>query len=62
MRDFRAEAEALRDEMVARRRDLHQYPELGFEVVRTAGIVANWDSKSKRASEKQAWWAYWKAQ
>jgi amidohydrolase len=41
MRDFRAEAEALRDEMVARRRDLHQYPELGFEVVRTAGIVAS---------------------
>jgi len=28
------------DELVAVRRDLHQHPELGFEEVRTAGIVA----------------------
>lgn len=40
MKDFRAQAEALRDEMVERRRDLHEHPELGFEEVRTAGIVA----------------------
>ncbi|MEL6149268.1 MAG: amidohydrolase [Chloroflexota bacterium] len=38
--DFKAEAEALRDEMIARRRDLHQHPEIAFEEVRTAGIVA----------------------
>jgi amidohydrolase len=28
------------DEMVATRRDLHAHPELGFEEVRTSGIVA----------------------
>ncbi len=38
--DFRKEAEALFDEMVATRRDFHSYPELGFEETRTAGIVA----------------------
>jgi amidohydrolase len=30
----------MRDELVARRRDLHAHPELGFEEIRTAGIVA----------------------
>jgi amidohydrolase len=38
--DFKAEAAALKDELVARRRDFHQHPELAFEEVRTAGIVA----------------------
>ncbi len=38
--DFLAEAEALREELVERRRDFHRHPELGFEEVRTAGIVA----------------------
>ncbi len=38
--DFVAQANALRDELVARRRDLHKHPELAFEEVRTAGIVA----------------------
>ncbi|MCP4360289.1 MAG: amidohydrolase [Chloroflexi bacterium] len=38
--DFRKEAEALFDEMVQVRRDFHQYPEMGFEEVRTSGIVA----------------------
>ncbi len=28
------------DEVIATRRDLHAHPELGFEEVRTAGIVA----------------------
>lgn len=38
--DFRKEAEAHYDEMVALRRDFHRHPELGFEEHRTAGIVA----------------------
>lgn len=38
--DFRAEAQALRDELIERRRDFHRHPELAFEEVRTAGIVA----------------------
>ena len=28
------------DELIATRRDLHMHPELGFEEVRTSGIVA----------------------
>ncbi len=38
--DFKAQAEAMRDELIARRRDLHAHPELAFEEIRTAGIVA----------------------
>lgn len=38
--DFMTEAQAMREELVARRRDFHQNPELAFEEVRTAGIVA----------------------
>lgn len=37
---MRARAEAIRDEMVRLRRDIHQYPELGFQEVRTAALVA----------------------
>lgn len=40
MRDFRSQALALRDQMVERRRDFHRHPELAFQEVRTAGIVA----------------------
>ena len=32
--------EAFKDELVAIRRDLHAHPELGFEEIRTSGIVA----------------------
>ncbi len=32
--------EAYKDELTAIRRDIHQYPEIGFEEVRTSGIVA----------------------
>ncbi len=35
-----ADLEALRDEMIRTRRDLHQHPELGFQERRTAGIIA----------------------
>ncbi|MGB8955018.1 MAG: amidohydrolase [Tumebacillaceae bacterium] len=33
---------AIHPELVERRRDFHRHPELGFEEVRTAGIVAEW--------------------
>lgn len=39
--DFLALAKSLEPEMIARRRDFHRHPELGFQEVRTAGIVAN---------------------
>lgn len=38
--DFKSEAEAMREELVARRRDFHKHPETAFEEVRTSGIVA----------------------
>lgn len=38
--DFKTQAESLKDELIARRRDFHMHPELGFEEFRTAGIVA----------------------
>lgn len=39
-RDFYALANALESELIARRRDFHRYPELGFQEFRTAEIVA----------------------
>ncbi len=38
---WRQEADALTDQLVAWRRDFHMHPEIGFEEVRTAGIVAD---------------------
>ena len=40
MTDFKAEAERMRDRLVAWRRDLHRHPELAFEEERTAALVA----------------------
>jgi amidohydrolase len=37
--DFLQDAAALKDQLTAWRRDLHQYPELSFEEHRTAGVV-----------------------
>jgi amidohydrolase len=49
---FRREAEARFDNMVRTRRDLHRYPELGFQENRTAAIVA--DSLTQFGLEVQA--------
>lgn len=38
---FQAQAAALQPQLVAWRRDFHMHPELGFQEVRTAGIVAD---------------------
>ena len=42
---IRADAEALQPEAIELRRDFHRHPELGFEEVRTAGIVAEYLSE-----------------
>ena len=38
--DLKAEARAMETQLVAWRRDLHMHPELGFQEVRTGGLVA----------------------
>lgn len=40
--NFLTRAQQLKDEFIAYRRDFHQHPELGFEEVRTSGIVAEY--------------------
>jgi amidohydrolase len=39
MSNYQAKAQAMQEQLVAWRRDLHMHPELGFEEVRTAGLV-----------------------
>jgi len=39
--DFKAEAEALREQLVAWRRDFHAHPELGLQEHRSAGLIAD---------------------
>lgn len=39
--DFKSEAEALREELIARRRDFHQHPELAYEEYRSSAIIAD---------------------
>lgn len=41
LEQFKAEAKALQPQLVAWRRDFHMHPELGFQEVRTAGVVAD---------------------
>lgn len=40
LNQLQTEANEMRDELVAVRRDFHEHPELGFEETRTSGIVA----------------------
>ena len=48
------------DEIVAIRRDIHMYPETGFDVHRTADIVVNQlqnlGLEVKQVLGKQEWW------
>lgn len=39
--DFEAQAVAMRDQLIARRREFHMHPEISFEEVWTAGVVAD---------------------
>ncbi|GIK73142.1 MAG: peptidase M20 [Chloroflexota bacterium] len=41
LEQFKAAANALQPQLVAWRRDFHMHPELGFQEVRTAGVVAD---------------------
>ncbi len=38
--DFKVEAQTLREQLVAWRRDFHMYPELGFQETRSASLIA----------------------
>ena len=38
--NLRSEVERIGDEIIARRRDFHRFPELSFEEYRTAEVIA----------------------
>ena len=40
MRNISPEVQALAADMIELRRDFHRHPELGFQEIRTAGLVA----------------------
>ncbi len=40
IQNLKSEADALKDQLIAWRRDFHRHPELGFQEFRTSGIVA----------------------
>src|SRR5512136_2457392 len=42
IQNLKSEAAALKDQLIAWRRDFHRHPELGFQEFRTSGIVAKY--------------------
>jgi len=58
--DIAAAAQAVQEDVVAWRRDIHQHPELGNNEVRTAKLVADQlrrlGLQVKPASRTRAWW------
>ena len=49
------DAQSLAPQLVAWRRDFHQHPELGFQEVRTAGVVADHLRAQGAAAARVAW-------
>lgn len=45
MIDFNKEANEIKEELISIRRDLHEHPEVGFEEVRTSGIIKDFLTK-----------------
>ena len=54
--DLDRAALAVRDKVVAWRRDFHQHPELGNREFRTSRIVAEYPTNAPRAFQ---WFSYW---
>ena len=46
MIDFKKEANSIKDELVSIRRDLHEHPEIGFQEVRTSGVIKEFLKKN----------------
>lgn len=45
MIDFKKEADYIKEELIAIRRDLHEHPEIGFEEFRTSGVIKDFLKK-----------------